>query len=232
MRENEHMAFTKEELGSITTVLFDMDGTLLDSLGFLITTQFQTLEKYYPGKYTYEQVAGMFGTSFMQLIKAVDDVGCQAVFDEFVSAKVSGYHTNTKLFLGVLDGLKQLKEQGYKLGIVTNQDERAIINLIRVSGLDGMFETVVTHFASAKSKPAPDGILEALKSLGSFPSEAVMIGDSKTTSWQRKTSQSLPCCSSGTSIGGCRTIGRMEYNILDEFIEELVSSAVPDWQQR
>jgi pyrophosphatase PpaX len=221
----DRMVFGKHKLGNKTTLLFDIDGTLLDSHGFLIKTQFQILQKHYPGAYTYEQVESKFGTDYLTLVKAVDSVGYQAVLDEFIAIKISGYHFHTKLFPGVPAVLRQLKEQGFKLGVVTNQHKEAFINMMQKTELTHMFETVIALEDMPKRKPAPDGIEMALKHLGSVPSETVMIGDSKA--------DMLAAKNAGTTSVLLKWYGEvdmsicppdLEYSKLDDFIEELTAA--------
>ncbi|CAG7648016.1 Pyrophosphatase PpaX [Paenibacillus solanacearum] len=219
------MTSAKHELGNVTTLLFDLDGTLLDSHEFLMKTQFQTLEKHYPGVYTYEQVVSNFGTIFLDLVKAIDAAGYRTAVDEFIAAKVSGYRHNTQLFSGVLAGLRRLKEGGYKLGIVTNQHKDAVINLMRDSELGGLFETVIALEDMTQEKPAPEGILKALRQLGSVPSEAVMIGDSKADIWAAKNAATTSVLLKWYGEKDTSAYPPdIEYDSLEGFIEELTSA--------
>jgi pyrophosphatase PpaX len=173
------MSTVTRSLQEIDTLLFDLDGTLIDSRDFLMKLQFATLEKHYPGSITYERVCSQFGiVVFPELVRKYDSAGGQRVIEEFSKAKINGYHTSSPPFPGVLAGLRALKENGCKLGVVTNQQRDPVLNAISHCGLADLFDTVITLDDAAEAKPSPAGVLQALEQMGADPAKAAMIGDS------------------------------------------------------
>lgn len=83
-----------------------------------------------------------------------------------------------RVFDGVIDGLKLMRDMGLKLAVVTNKPTEFTLPLLQRTGLAGFFGLVVCGDTCARRKPDPDQVLHACEVLGVAPREAVMIGDS------------------------------------------------------
>ncbi|MEK3724749.1 HAD family hydrolase [Paenibacillus sp. FSL H8-0034] len=171
------MEVIKKNLREINTLLFDLDGTLLDSREFLMNIQFTALDKHYPGQYSYELIVENFGNVFHELLLSIDPDGNRVVADEFCLEKLNGYHKSSPPFPGVIPGLQALKNRGFKLGVVTNQQREPVNNALQAYGMAELFEVIIAIEDVSKGKPSPEGIADALQHIGTDPDCAAMVGD-------------------------------------------------------
>jgi pyrophosphatase PpaX len=168
----------KRNLKDINTLLFDLDGTLLDSREFLLGIQFSTLEKYCPGQYSYEHVVENFGNVFHEMLGTLNSESNQIAIEEFCTAKLAGYHKYSPPFPGVIPGLQALRERGFKLGVITNQQKEPVHNALQAYGMVELFDVIIALEDVEKRKPSPEGIAAALVQVGADISTAAMVGDS------------------------------------------------------
>lgn len=161
----------------ITTLLFDLDGTLIDTNELIIQSFLHTMEKYYPGQYQREDVLPFIGPTLMQTFGSLNMDKAEEmirVYREFNHAQHDYY---TKEFAGVYETIKTLHEKGFKLGIVTAKILETSRRGLKLSRLEPFFDTIIALDHTTKPKPDPQPVLKALDTLGSSPEEAIMVGD-------------------------------------------------------
>jgi pyrophosphatase PpaX len=163
----------------IRYLLFDLDGTLLDSRKFLVDASYRTLEKYYPGMCTYETIVEQFGMGFNKMLSEFNLKEYEPAKNEFYQIKLEAYHEQSPPFPGVMEGLQALQDAGYKLGVVTNQQKEVVANALAAYGMDRFFAAIIALEDVEQGKPSPEGTLKALQLLGGEQSAAALIGDSK-----------------------------------------------------
>lgn len=161
----------------ITTVLFDLDGTLIDTNELIITTYLHTLEKYFPSKYQREDVLPFLGPTLHEVFGNMDPDRVEEMVSEYRAFNIANHDELVKEFVGVLETVKMLKERGYKLGIVTTKRHDVSLKGLRLMKLEDYFEVIVAYDHVEKVKPDPEPIFKALEQLGSTPEEAIMVGD-------------------------------------------------------
>ncbi|MEO2077793.1 MAG: pyrophosphatase PpaX [Bacillus sp. (in: firmicutes)] len=161
----------------ITTVLFDLDGTLIDTNELIITTYLHTLEKYFPSKYQREDVLPFLGPTLHEVFGNMDPDRVEEMVSEYRAFNIANHDELVKEFVGVLETVKTLKERGYKLGIVTTKRHDVSLKGLRLMKLEDYFEVIVAYDHVEKVKPDPEPIFKALEQLGSTPEEAIMVGD-------------------------------------------------------
>jgi len=161
----------------IKLLLFDLDGTLLDSRAFLVSESFLILEKYYPGHYTEEQIQADFGSGFKKLLPNIEDERHELSLKEFHKVKEEKYHL-LKYFPGVIDGLHKLREMGYRLGVVTNQNKQLAMKSIHENNLLDLFDVIIGDSDVEVIKPSPEGVFQAIDKLNVNKENTVMVGDS------------------------------------------------------
>lgn len=161
----------------ITTILFDLDGTLIDTNELIISTFMHTLDKYYPGKYQREDVYPFMGPSLMDTFSGIDPDRVDEMILEYRTYNLANHDLLVKEFVGVKDTVHTLKERGYKLGIVTTKLHDVVLKGLRLMDLEPYFEAVVALDHVEKEKPDPEPVLKALEQLGAKPEEAIMVGD-------------------------------------------------------
>jgi phosphoglycolate phosphatase len=183
--------------GNIDTVIFDLDGTLLDTLGDLADAVNYSLGKYnFPPK-SELQVKSYVGNGIRKLmIRSVPDGEANPLFEEaFATFKeYYGEHCNdkTKAYDGILELIKDLKAQGYSLAIVSNKVDSAVKSLQKRYFAD--IEVAIGDREGMKIKPAPDSVNLALTELGKNKKNAVYVGDSDVDIETARNS-GLPCIS-------------------------------------
>ena len=161
-----------------STVLFDLDGTLIDS-GAMILASFRhatatVLAREIPDA---ELIAAVGGSSIDEQMRAFD---AERV-DELVRAyreHNAPLHAGLQAFDGIMKVVDELSREGRKLGIVTAKRRRALDLALAALPLERAFETFVTSEDTKRHKPHPEPVLLALARLGADPSDAAFVGDS------------------------------------------------------
>lgn len=163
-------------------VVFDLDGTLLNTLEDLADAVNAALNKYNMPVCTIEQVRKYVGNGIGKLIeRAVPDGRVNPLFDntfeEFCDYYGSHCMDKTKPYPGIMDMLRELKEKNMKMAIVSNKADFAVRELKEIY-FQNLIDTAVGEKEGLRRKPEPDMVHYALEKLGCRPSEAVYVGDS------------------------------------------------------
>jgi pyrophosphatase PpaX len=161
----------------ITTLLFDLDGTLIDTNELIITTYLHTLEKYFPSTYSREDVLPFLGPTLHEAFGSIDADRVEELITEYRAFNIAKHDELVKGFPNVTETIQTLKERGYKLGIVTTKRLDVTLKGLRLMNLEQYFEVIVAYEHVTKTKPDPEPIYKALEQLGSTASEAMMVGD-------------------------------------------------------
>lgn len=164
-------------MSNITTLLFDLDGTLIDTNELIIATYLHTLEKYYPNKYKREDVLPFMGPTLHEAFSTVDPDRVEEMILEYRTYNLANHDLLVKEFPNVLETIGTLKEKGYKLGVVTTKRHDTSLKGLRLMKLEQYFDVVVAMDHVTKVKPDPEPILKALVQLNSQPEETIMVGD-------------------------------------------------------
>ena len=163
-------------------VIWDLDGTLLDTLEDLMNSVNYALEKFGMPKITLMQTRRFVGNGVGRLIQLAVPEGTDKETEEKVLAIFKNHYEEhsldiTRPYDGVVDVLKALKEKGYKLAIVSNKIENAVGELAE-KFFPGLIDVAIGETPDVPKKPAPDMIYKALDKLGIEKIEAIFIGDS------------------------------------------------------
>ena len=166
----------------IDTVVFDMDGTILNTLDDLADAVNVALRAYQMPERTIEEVRRFVGNGIRLLMeRAVPDGADNPQFEE-VFAKFKEYygvHCNdkTRAYDGILPLFRELKEAGYAMAIVSNKIDSAVKELSEIY-FDGIITVAIGETEGVAKKPAPDMVQKALKELQVSAEEAIYVGDS------------------------------------------------------
>jgi pyrophosphatase PpaX len=161
----------------INTVLFDLDGTLIDTNELIISSFLHTLEHYYPSQYKRDDVLPFLGPTLRETFEPMDHSKVDEMIATYRKYNLTHHDTFVTEFPTVLDTVKILKEKGYKVGIVTTKLYDVVMKGLKLTKLDSYFDVIVALDHVEKAKPDPEPILNALKQLESKPEEAIMVGD-------------------------------------------------------
>lgn len=180
------------------TIIFDLDGTLLNTLNDLHACINQTINHFGYASRSLEEIKSFVGNGIKQAIKLslpndVKEKDLNKIVEYFRYYYAEHMFDLTKPYDGILDLLKILKEKGYKLGVVSNKYDLAVKHLVK--NYFGEFVTIaVGESDKIRKKPEKDGIIKAIKELHSEINSAIFVGDSDV---DIKTSQNadIPCIS-------------------------------------
>ena len=159
-------------------VLFDLDGTLIDS-GAIILASFKhatrtVLRREIPDA---ELAARVGGSSIYDQMQAIDELQADELVRVYREHN-EPLHDELQAFEGVEHVLAALKREGRRLGIVTAKRRKAVELAFAVLPLEPYFDAVVTSDMTDRHKPDPAPVLAALELLEADPAEAAFVGDS------------------------------------------------------
>lgn len=182
------------------TYIFDLDGTLLDTLEDLAAATNAALEKFGFPRRTKDEVCAFVGNGVKKLVEralpgGADNPLFDGVFAEF--KRYYGEHCldHTKPYEGITELLKEIKARGGNSAIVSNKSDFAVKKLSADYFGDLVAAAVgENEDAGIRKKPAPDSVLAVLKELGADKSDAVYVGDSDVDVETAKNA-GLPCLS-------------------------------------
>jgi pyrophosphatase PpaX len=161
----------------INTVLFDLDGTLIDTNELIISSFLHTFEHYYPNQYKREDVLPFLGPTLRETFETMDASKVDDMIATYRTYNLAHHDTLVTEFPTVLETVKVLKEKGYKVGIVTTKLSDVVMKGLKLTKLDSYFDVIVALDHVKKAKPDPEPIIKALEQLSSKPEEAIMVGD-------------------------------------------------------
>ena len=164
------------------TIIFDLDGTLLDTLQDLCLSVNYALRRCGFPERSLEEVRTFVGNGVRMLIhRAVPQDTPQpeeeACFQEFRAHYVLHCQDHTRPYPGIGEMLKSLKEKGHRMGIVSNKLQAGVTELHQ-AWFQETIDVAVGESEGIRRKPAPDMVFRALSELGSTTDDAVYVGDS------------------------------------------------------
>lgn len=184
------------------TIIFDLDGTLLNTLDDLADSVNEIMKrKGYPLR-TRDEVQEFIGDGVKLLItrSLPGDASEEEVLrslEEFRELYIKNMMNQTKPYDGILEVLKKLKEKGIKIGVVSNKPDEATKEMCR-QFFNGYVDAAIGDNHERKKKPAPDNVLEALRQLNSRKENALYAGDSNV---DMKTAKNTELRSIGVTWG-------------------------------
>ena len=188
-------------------IIFDLDGTLLDTLADLAEgTNYALRVNGFPER-TIDEIRRLVGNGARKLIeRAVPDGQIEAALEK-VRQDFDIYYKvhckdHTGPYPGIMEMLQELVQQGYSLGVVSNKPDFAVQELIP-EYFPGIFASVSGERQGVAKKPAPDLIWEAMKNLQADSSNAVYVGDSEVD-LEAAANAGIPCISVAWGFKGRR----------------------------
>ena len=160
-------------------MLFDLDGTLVDTIPFILAAVRHAFEGYGRCPTDAEWIGGIGTPLKAQLAsfaRRPEDV--VALFDRYRAYWLEHHDRETRCFPGALEAVAALSRDGHRIGIVTAKNEQGAYRTLRHTGLLPYVQAVVGADSCANAKPHPEPVLLALARLGMPPDRAVFVGDS------------------------------------------------------
>lgn len=206
------------------TIVFDLDGTLLNTIGDLADAVNYGLETCgFPGR-TLEEVTAFVGNGVANLIERSIPGGRESkdydnVFKAFRAYYSENYMNKTVPYAGITEMLARLCAAGYKMAVVSNKYDAAVKALIEHFFGD-YIGVAIGETAGLRRKPEPDTVDKALHLLDSGRDEAVYIGDSEV---DVKTARNckMPCIIVTWGYRSRKQLAALEPDAMADSVEEL-----------
>ena len=205
-------------------VIFDLDGTLLDTLTDLAEgTNYALRINGFPER-TLDEIRRFVGNGARKLIeRAVPDGQVEAALEK-VRQDFNVYYKihckdHTGPYPGIMEMLQELVQQGYSLGVVSNKPDFAVQELIPEYFPD-IFASISGERQGVAKKPAPDLIREAMKNLQADRSNAVYVGDSEVD-LEAAANAGIPCISVAWGFKGREFLEEQQAEMIIEAPAEI-----------
>ena len=166
---------------TFSTFLFDLDGTLIDSVELILRSYRHTLQAHRGMVPPDEMWLRGLGTPIRVQLRqwSEDPVEIEAMAATY-SAYNSQYHdTLVRPYDGIVSAVGRLRQAGKRLALVTSKVRNGAKRGLQAAGLDALFELIVGADDVRHPKPHAEPVLKALEQLGTTPDSAVFIGDSR-----------------------------------------------------
>lgn len=170
---------------STRAVLADLDGTLVNTAPDIVAAVNRMLVELSAPPLLFKTVWGFIGHGVPNLVRCVLEARdlertiegrqAQELFFRHYRATNGSFGT---VYPGVREGLSEIRRLGYRLACVSNKPLEFTQTLLKLTELDGYFDTVVAGDSTAQMKPAPEPLLHACRILQVAPENSLMVGDS------------------------------------------------------
>lgn len=164
----------------IQTLLFDLDGTIVNTNELIIASFLHTIEGEAAEQYTREHIVSNFGQPLVDQLKLYsgkEDV--EYLVNKYREFNIGKHDELVMEFPYVSEVLEELHGHGIRLGVVTSKIRHTTMMGLRRFGLDRWLEVIVTVDEVTQPKPHPEGIRKAMAALEADPSTTLMVGDSQ-----------------------------------------------------
>ena len=207
------------------TVIFDLDGTLTDTIGDLhAAVNFALRRCGYPER-TLPQVKSFVGNGVKRLIdlsvpentSEENSAECLGVFKKYYSENSC---VLTKPYDGILPMLERLKKEGAKTAVVTNKMHEAAVDIVNLF-FGELIDVTIGQVDGVAQKPEPDGIYAVLQNLGAQKETAIYVGDSEVDCITAKNAD-IPCIGVTWGFRGREVLAAHGADFIVDKVEEIV----------
>jgi len=162
------------------TVLFDLDGTLIDSVELIIDSYHHTFQHHGLSPTSREELIDGIGTPLVTVFSRLTDNRVEidrwiATYREF---NLAHHDSRVRAFPGVVAMVQRIHRAGRRLGVVTSKNNAGARRGLSLIGIEELISVVVGADDVTRHKPDPEPVERALASLGCLAVDAVFIGDS------------------------------------------------------
>ena len=160
-------------------ILFDFDGTLVNTNDVILASWQHTYRHYLGHEMPVDHITSCFGEPLLLTMeREFPGVDPQESADVYRQFQLENADKLVTIFPGIKELLADLKEAGYVLGIVTSRTRESALRYMDMFAITSYFSDLVTCDDTTVHKPNPEPILLAMSKLGASAEESIMIGDS------------------------------------------------------
>lgn len=161
---------------SIHTILFDLDGTLIDT-NELIIASFDHTFKHYQLPYTREEIMQFNGPPLRDTFYHIDPERAESMIATYREHNLKHHDNYVTPFPHVAEVLEQLQAHNIRLGIVSAKMQKSVNMGLAVTGIERYFESVITWDDVDHPKPHPEPVMKAMEALEAEAASTLMVGD-------------------------------------------------------
>jgi len=162
------------------TVLFDLDGTLIDSVDLIVDSYLHTFTVHGLPRLSRDEILAGIGTPLRAVFSnfSEDDADITAWIATYREFNLAHHDQRVRAFPGVVDMVLALKRAGRRLALVTSKNRKGAIRGLELVGLGDAMEVIVGSDDVERPKPHPEPVERALAALGMPAESCVFVGDS------------------------------------------------------
>ena len=167
-------------MSAIHTVLFDLDGTLIDSVRLILDSYHHTLASHgLPPRSDEEWLRGVGTPLTTQFAEWLDDRGTlEAMIATYREYNLKHHDRMVTVYPGVVEAVRKIREAGARTGLVTSKNRLGALRGLTLVRLETMMDVLVCADEVTNPKPHPEPVEKAVAMLGADPATTVYVGDS------------------------------------------------------
>jgi len=162
----------------IKVVLWDLDGTILDTTDLILASYKHAFEKVFGRLIDDKEALANFGRTLKDVMFTYSKEKGEELIEAYRDFNHKRHDGMIRPYPGILDALANVKRRGFGQAVVTSKTEWLAKRGLELFGLQGHIDDIIGFESTNLHKPNPDPILEALKRLKIEPEEAIFVGDS------------------------------------------------------
>ena len=167
-------------MSQLQTVLFDLDGTLIDSIRLILDSYHHTLTQHnLPARSDEEWLRGVGTPLHVQFSQWHDSPEMlEAMVATYREFNLKHHDRMVTVYPGVVEAVRQIKSSGIQTGLVTSKNRQGALRGLALVGLEALMDVMVCADEVRNPKPHPEPVEKAVALLGADPARTVYVGDS------------------------------------------------------
>lgn len=161
---------------SIRTILFDLDGTLIDTNQLIHASFIHTFNQYNLS-FTENEIMAFNGPPLAETFKKIDPMRAEEMIDTYCEHNHRVHDQYVKVFPKVVETLEQLKNLEVKMGVVTTKMKEGVQLGLAATDIGHYFDSIITLNDVKRPKPDPEPVLKAMGELDANAETTIMVGD-------------------------------------------------------
>lgn len=161
---------------NIKTILFDLDGTLIDT-NALIHASFKHTFDVYGYQFSDEEIKQFNGPPLEKTFRKLHGEAADEMVQTYREHNLENHNDFVTLFPGVQTTLEELKNRGIEMGIVSTKKRNGVELGLEFTGLMKYFDTIITFDDIEQAKPHPEPVLKAMREMNAEKEYTLMVGD-------------------------------------------------------